>query len=182
MTWPRRPEHGRVAHGGPQLLVALAMLLAASAPAFGQSPDPAPAASGPAPDPAPQAAPPPAPPPSSPAPASTPAPVAAPAPAPAAEPPPATAAAQPKRKPAARRERNRRSRPATRRKPPAREHRTVRTFGPGAIPATVPAPRLVAEPGTPLASTDARLGALALLVAAAGCLGLIGHLRQAGIE
>ena len=149
------------------------MLIASSPPAFGQSPDPAPPASGPAPDPAPQAAPAPAP--ASPAPL-TPAPPAA-----AAEPPSAPAAAPaaapPKRKPAARRERSRRSRPATRRKP-APEHRTLRTMGTGAIPAAVPAPRLVAEPGTPLASTDARLGALALLVAAAGCLGLLGQLRR----
>jgi hypothetical protein len=47
------------------------------------------------------------------------------------------------------------------------------TFGTPAI--TVP--RFVAEPGT-LASADARLAALALLVAAAGSLGLIGHLRR----
>jgi hypothetical protein len=51
-------------------------------------------------------------------------------------------------------------------------------MGTGAIPVAVPAPHLVAEPGTQLASTDARLGALALLVAAAGCLGLLGQLRR----
>jgi hypothetical protein len=189
MTRPRRPEHGRRAHGGAHLLVALAMLLAVNAPAFAQNPDPAPPGSGPAPDPAPQAAPAPASAPAEQAPAQAPAPVEQsppqappPAPAPAAEsqpaPAPATpAATKPRRRPAEHRERARRHRPATRRKP-APERPRLRTFRATAIPATVPAPRLVAEPGTPLATTEARLAALALLVAAAGCLGLIGHLRR----
>src|SRR5262245_54380831 len=187
MTRPRRPEHGRAAHGGTQLLVALVALLALASPTFAQSPDPAPPAGGPAPDPAPQPAPAPTPAPAAPAPApaqeqAAPTP-AAPTPAaePAAQPAPAPAAAapsaKPNRRPAARRERTRRQRPAQIRTP-KRATRLVPTFGASAISAAVLPPRLVARPGTPLASTDARLGALALLIAAAGCLGLIGHLRR----
>jgi hypothetical protein len=46
-----------------------------------------------------------------------------------------------------------------------------------AIRPPLPVPRLVSEPG-PLAAAEARLAALALLVAAAGSLGLIGQLRR----
>ena len=173
MTWPRRPEQGHVAHGGAQLLVVVAALLALCAPAAAQAPDPAPQAGGPAPDPAPQAAPAPAPKPAAPAPAPVQAaPLAA---APAGEParaPAAAPAAQPRRESAPRRERAKRRRPAARRiRKPSRS--APRMFGTTAIIA----PRFVAEPGT-LASADARLAALALLVAAAGSLGLIGHLRR----
>jgi outer membrane biosynthesis protein TonB len=181
MTWPRRPEHGRVAQGGARLLVALAMLVAASAPAAAQSPDAAPPAPGPAPDPAPQATPAPEPAPAAPAPAQT---TPPPAPAPLAESSPApvaTPAAQPRPTSTKRREPSRRGRRPVKRRKPTSERPRRRTFGVTALPATVTAPRLVAEPGTPLASTEARLAALALLIAAAGCLGLVDHLRRATI-
>ena len=172
MTWPRRPEPEHVAHGGAHLLVVLAVLLALGPPAFAQAPDPAPPASDPAPDPAPQAAPAPAPKTVAPAPAPAPAQAAQPAAAPVTE-PAAAPAARPAAKPRPqRRERAKRRQPA-KRKTNARPTSVTRTFGTPAISA----PRLVAEPGT-LASTDARLAALALLVAAAGSLGLIGHLHR----
>jgi hypothetical protein len=89
----------------------------------------------------------------------------------------AAPAAKPTAKPRPqRRERAKRHRPAER-KTNARQTPVPRTFGTTAITA----PRLVAEPGT-LASADARLAALALLVAAAGSLGLIGHLRREMFE
>ena len=53
---PRRPGRGAAPHGGALLLLVLAMVLAGAQPAAAQSPDPAPATSGPAPDPAPGAA------------------------------------------------------------------------------------------------------------------------------
>jgi hypothetical protein len=87
--------------------------------------------------------------------------------------PAAAPAAAPAAKPRThRRERAKRRRPAERRTN-TRPTPAPPTFGTTALTA----PRLVAEPGT-LASADARLAALALLVAAAGSLGLIGHLRR----
>ena len=178
MTWPRRPEHGRIARVGAHLLAVVAVLLAVCAPAAAQGPDPAPPAPGPAPDPAPQAA----------APAQAPAPAA---PAPAA---PAPRARLTEPVPAAGRRtgRARRSRRVSRanvasepsgRGPPRAESKRAarsrpRTFGVTTIPASVPAPRLVIERSSQLATAEARLAALALLVAAAGSLGLIGHLRR----
>jgi hypothetical protein len=171
MTWPRRPEHG---HVGAHLLAVVAVLLALCAPAAAQAPDPAPPAAGPAPDPAPQAADPAqAPPPAAPAPAvEPPAPATPPSAEPVTEPaaaPPATPAAKPR---AQRRERAKRRRPSER-TTNTRQTPRPRMFGTTAITA----PRFVAKPAT-LASADARLAALALLVAAAGSLGLIGHLRR----
>ena len=46
-----------------------------------------------------------------------------------------------------------------------------------AIPASLHAPRLVIERPHTLAEAPARLAAIALLVAAAGSLGLLAHLR-----
>ena len=50
------------------------------------------------------------------------------------------------------------------------------------LPASISAPRLVIERGSRLATAEARLAALALLIAAAGSLGLIAHLRREGLE
>lgn len=194
MTWPRRPEHGHVAHGGASLLVVIAMLLGLCGPATAQSPDPAPPASGPAPDPAPQAAPP-LPPrteaASPPAPAP---PTAAPPPAPRSSAPaprssaPAAPAARTADRPAAQRERAKHREAAARRQDAKRrraaERRArllARIVATPALQAPLPVPDLVTEPG-PLASGEARLAALALLVAAAGSLGLIVHLRRGTLE
>jgi hypothetical protein len=173
MTWPRRPEHG---HVGAHLLAVVAVLLALCAPAAAQAPDPAPPAAGPAPDPAPQAADPAqAPPPAAPAPAVEP-PAPAPTSGPATQPVPAPAA-QPRRESGERRERAKRRRAAGRPRQ-TRSQRRPPSFGATTIPASVLAPRLVIERSAPLATAEARLAALALLVAAAGSLGLIGHLRR----
>jgi len=177
MTWPRRPEYGRVAHVGAHLLVVVAVLLALCAPAAAQAPDRAPPAAGPAPDPAPQAADPArAPPPAAPAPtAAPPAPAPASGPATQTAPAPAAPAARPRSESG---ERAKRRRPADRRPKQTRSQRRPRSFGVTAIPASVLAPRLVIERSAPLGTAEARLAALALLVAAAGSLGLVGHLRR----
>jgi hypothetical protein len=196
MIWPRRPEYRHIARVGAHLLAVVAVLFAVCGPALAQSPDPAPPAPGPAPDPAPQAAPAPARAPAEPPPAQeqpqapaqeqpqAPAEEQPLAPAPTTEPatqparaPAATRAAQPPRESVARRQNAKRRRPVARQKPP-RPRPRPRIFAPAAIPGTVPAPSLVIERGGPLATTEARLAALALLVAAAGSLGLIGHLRR----
>ena len=177
MIRPGRPQHGRLS----LFLVAtvLTTLVGLCGTAAAQQPDAAPPAGGPAPDPAPEAA---APAPTAAPPAAAPAPAPAvpaapeqtavpsqPAPAATAQPPASTPTPRPAAKP----------RPEKQRRSATRERRRARRTGP-ATPKVVP-PALVTQATVseagPLESTEARLAALALLIAAAGSLGLVNQLR-----
>ena len=153
------------------------MLVGLCGPAAAQQPDAAPAAGGPAPDPAPEAAAPaPTAAPSAPAPAAPVAPApttvpSQPAPAAAAQPPASTPTPTPR--PAAK------PRPEKQRSGAARERRPAERSEPATpdvIPPALVTQAAVSEAG-PLDSTEARLAALALLIAAAGSLGLVTSLR-----
>ena len=97
-------------------------------------------------------------------------------PAPATTPKP-----KPRRQSPARRERPK-PRPVAERRERTKPERRASTISRTAIPASLSPPRIAIKRGTTLATAEARLAAIALLVAAAGSLALLTYLRRGELE